>query len=373
MIVYFLESTMSGDIRQEGNQTFHYGYKIKVFGLKEGDKTLQWDKNLLNHQKSVTVENIITSATQYTVSIARWSRTSGPNINQGDLMGHGPLDSWSNFVEKTVITPPPPPLNLRQEQLQVGSLKVKWDSPTSLPQTGKLGFSISINPLSSELKTVMKEDWKEVESNVYQFSQLPELVGSGEKYRVSVQSVFTSPSGQTSRSQPVTEIFLTKPLPPRDLRVLDDDEQIISWQRSLSPSVRLYKVKIRKETEKAMDYIHEVEENQPDCKFQLPNLDLMVEYKLNIYSVLMHNEVTVESEPLFYKIKKEDYCSLSTETASQSSDLTDAVRLVKLHLLRKERDQFGGGAGLEPGGGSGGPGFLSRQTSIEPAYRASVQ
>ena len=372
---------MSGDIQQEGNQTFHYGYKIKVFGLKEGDKKLQWDKDLLNHQKSVTVENIITSATTYTVSIARWSRTTAPSIIQGDLMGHGPLDALSNFEEKTVITPPPPPLNLRQEQLQVGSLKVKWDSPTSVPQTGKLGFSISIHPLSSELKTVMKEDWKEVESNVYQFSQLPELVGSGEKYRVSVQSVFTSSSGQTSRSQPVTEIFLTKPLPPRDLRVLDDDQQIISWQRSLSPSVRLYKVKIRKETEKAMDYIHEVEENQPDCKFQLPALDLMVEYKLNIYSVLMHNEVTVESEPLFYKIKKEDYCSLSTETSSQSSDLTDAVRLVKLHLLRKERDQFGGGAGLEPGGGAGGPGFLSRQTSIEPAYnrqdilppRASVQ
>ena len=101
---------MSGDIQQEGNQAFHYGYKIKVFGLKEGDKKLQWDKDLLNHQKSVTVENIITSATTYTVSIARWSRTTAPSIIQGDLMGHGPLDALSNFEEKTVITPPPPPL-----------------------------------------------------------------------------------------------------------------------------------------------------------------------------------------------------------------------------------------------------------------------
>ena len=354
---------MSGDNQQEGSRTFHYGYKIKLFVHKEGDKTFVWDNNLLNHQKSVTVLNIINSSTQYTVSIASWSRTSGPNINKGDLMGHGPLDSLSNFVDKTVITPPPPPLNLRQEQLQVGSLKVKWDSPSSVPQTGKLSFNVSIHPLSSELKTVMKEDWKEVESNVYQFSQLPELVGSGEKYRVSVQSVFTSPSGQSSRSQPVTEIFLTKPLPPRDLRVLDDDNQIICWQRSQSPSVRLYKVKIRKESEKAMDYIHEVEENQPDCRFQLPPLDLMVEYKLNIYSFLMHNEMTVESEPLFYKIKKEDYCSLSTESQSQSSDHTDSLRQFKLHLLRKEREQQQQqGAGLEPG-----PGYLSRQASIDPS------
>ena len=351
---------MSGDIQQIGSQPFHHGYKIKLFVHKEGDKKLLWDYKLLNHQKSVPVENIITSATQYTVSIASWSRTSGPNINKGDLMGHGPLDSLSNFVDKTVITPPPPPLNLRQEQLQVGSLKVKWDSPSSVPQAGKLSFNVSIYPLSSELKTVMKDDWKEVESNVYQFSQLPELVGSGEKYRVSVQSVFSSASGQSSRSQPVSEIFLTKPLPPRDLRVLDDDNQIISWQRSQSPSVRLYKVKIRKETEKAMDFIHEVDENQPDCRFQLPDLDLLVEYKLNIYSVLMHNEVTVESEPLFYKIKKEDYCSLSTESASQSSDHTDSLRLFKLHLLRKEKEQHV--AGLEAG-----PGYLSRQTSIDPS------
>ena len=161
----------------------------------------------------------------------------------------------------------------------------------------------------------------------------------------------------------MSEIFLTKPLPPRDLRVLDDDNQIISWQRSHSPSVRLYKVKIRKETEKALDYIHEVEEAQPDCRFQLPPLDLLVEYKLNIYSVLMHNETVVESEPLFCKIMKEDYCSLTTETetSSQSSDHTDSLRLFKLHLLRKEKDQHGG-AGLEPG-----QGFLSRQPSIDPS------
>ena len=351
---------MSGDNQHEGSRTYHYGYKIKLFVHKEGEKTFVWDNNLLNHQKSVTVLNIINSSTQYTVSIASWSRTSGPNINKGDLMGHGPLDSLSNFVDKTVITPPPPPLNLRQEQLQVGSLKVKWDSPSSVPQSGKLSFSISIHPLSSELKTVMKEDWKEVESNVYQFSQLPELVGSGEKYRVSVQSVFTLPSGQSSRSQPVTEIFLTKPLPPRDLRVVDDDNQIISWHRSQSPSVRLYKVKIRKENEKAMDFIHEVDESQHDCRFQLPDLDLLVEYKLNIYSVLMHNEITVESEPLFYKIKKEDYCSLSTDPASQSLDHTDSLRLFRLHLLRKERDQHS--TGMEPG-----PGYLSRQASIDPS------
>ena len=142
--------------------------------------------------------------------------------------------------------------------------------------------------------------------------------------------------------------------------MVDDDNQIISWHRSQSPSVRLYKVKIRKETEKAMDFIHEVDESHHDCRFQLPDLDLLVEYKLNIYSVLIHNEMTVESEPLFYKIKKEDYCSLSTDPASQSLDHTDSLRLFRLHLLRKERDQHS--TGMEPG-----PGYLSRQASIDPS------
>ena len=163
-----------------------------------------------------------------------------------------------------------------------------------------VSFNVSIHPLSSDVKALVKEDWKEVDSNVYQFSQLPEVVGTGEKYRVSVQSVYTSPTGQVTRSQPTTEICFTKPLPPRELKVLDDDKQIISWQKSQSPSVRMYKVKIRKENEKAQDFIHEVDERQSDCQFQIPELDLMVEYKLNIYSVLMHGEhQVVESEPLF--------------------------------------------------------------------------
>ena len=349
-----IEKAMAEDRMQEGGQDLHFGYKIKVMVHKEGDKKLQWDNIMPKHQRSLTVDNIIISTTQYTVSIASISRTSGPMLNKGDLMGHGPLESLSNFVDKTVTTPPLVPVNLRQDQYQVGSLKVKWDSPSSLPQTGKLSFNVSIHPLSSDVKALVKEDWKEVDSNVYQFSQLPEVVGTGEKYRVSVLSVYTSPTGQVTRSQPTTEICFTKPLPPRELKVLDDDKQIISWQRSQSPSVRMYKVKIRKENEKAQDFIHEVDERQSDCQFQIPELDLLVEYKLNIYSVLMHGEQqVVESEPLFYKIKKEDFCSLNAEIGPR--DLTDCVRKFKLVLIgrEKERDSSQVGSGL-----------ISRQTSV---------
>jgi len=208
----------------------------------------------------------------------------------------------------------------------------------------------------------MGEDWKDVDSTVYQFSHLP-VVGSGEKYRVSVQSVFTSVSGQVTRSQPVSEICFTKPLPPRDLKVLDHEKQIISWQKSQSPSVRVYKVKIKKDSEKAQDFLYEVEENQNECIFHIPKLDPIVEYKLHIHSVLMHgDQQVVESDSLFYRIRKEDTCSITAETDSSPFDYTDSQRKFKLCLLGRERDSVQAGVGPVPE-----PGLISRQTSTDMA------
>ena len=103
----------------------------------------------------------------------------------------------------------------------------------------------------------MKDDKaKDVDTTVYQFSQLPE---SGEKYRVTIKSVYSLVAGgATFTSQNISEVFLTKPLPPEKLNVKDHERQIFSWLKSPTQSVKHYKLKIKKDTDKATDYWIEV-------------------------------------------------------------------------------------------------------------------
>ena len=140
---------------------------------------------------------------------------------RGDLIKFDNLESVSAFVSKTVVTPPLPPANLRLETAAATSIKVKWDPPTHIPTQGKLTYGINIIPESPEVRRFMADDrQKEVESNVYQFSNLPEIVGTGERYRVTVSSVYTPVVGGLSyTSDSVTEIFTTKPVPSEKLVV----------------------------------------------------------------------------------------------------------------------------------------------------------
>ena len=72
----------------------------------------------------------------------------------------------------------------------------------------------------------------------------------------------------------------------------------------------------------------------------------------------MHGDLqVVESEPLFYKIRKEDFCVLSTEAGRDS---TDSLRKFKLHLLGRERESQAGPV-------TGQEGLVSRQTSTDLA------
>merc|ERR1719317_1855565 len=90
---------------------------------------------------------------------------------------------------------------------------------------------------------------KEVDSNVFTFSHLPEIIGTGELYQVSVQTVVNI-AGKNYHSETLSDIFATKPLPPEKLTVVDAAEQIFSWMRSPSPSVHNYKLKIKKDIER---------------------------------------------------------------------------------------------------------------------------
>merc|ERR1712168_1427670 len=108
--------------------------------------------------------------------------------------------------------------------------------------------------------------------------------GTGEIYKVTIETVVQL-SGKNLYSAPIWDHFSTKPLPPEKLVVLDPTSQLFSWQRSPSPSVTRYKVKIRRGDEKATDFI--VEDNQRESggsiQYRIPlDLELGSEYKVNI-------------------------------------------------------------------------------------------
>merc|ERR1719234_2996165 len=195
----------------------------------------------------------------------------------------------------------------------------------------------------------MVEESKEVEAAVYTFSHLPDILGTGEMYKVTVETVVTI-SGKNHHSSPITEQFSTKPLPPEKLVVLDPIRQLFSWQRSPSPSVTRYKLKIRRGDEKATDFIVEdLKRESSNIQYRIPlDLELGSEYKVNIYSQVV-NEVAgaeVESEPLFMKVTKsedEDYDSLENDPTDvfDGKDNSRKERRTTINLYRTKTHGHG--------------------------------
>jgi len=260
------------------------------------------------------------------------------------------LESVSAFVSKTVVTPPLPPINLKLESVYATSIKVKWDPPTHIPVQGKLTYGINIIPESPEIRRVMADDrQKEVESNVYQFSNLPEIVGTGEKYRVTVTSVYTPVAGGSHySSDSVTEIFTTKPLPPEKFIVKDHNERTFSWFKSPSPGVYHYKLKIKRDNDRACDYIindphdrslDEARKKQDMISFTLPT-ELVddVEYKVNVYSMVSDGrDGWIESKALSCKIDKQQETIKTDSELETEGDVFDAI--VDLPKLTKTPPQ----------------------------------
>ena len=105
--------------------SFLYGYRILVRTADSKlikDKTVQRTKDL---RMRLTLDGIIVSGTQYTVSLASVCRDLTDSPDSTDLMKVDyPEDSISSFIEKSVITPPLPPSNIRLETSAATSLKV---------------------------------------------------------------------------------------------------------------------------------------------------------------------------------------------------------------------------------------------------------
>ena len=284
-------------------------------------------------------EDHIISGTQYTVSVASVCKDTTNFFDKtGDLMKLvDNLESISSFVTKTVVTPPLPPSNLKLESAAATSIKVKWDPPTYIPAQGKLTYGINIVLETTDVRQVMADDRnKEVESNVYQFSNLPV---TGEKYRVTVSSVFTPVVGGSSySSDPLAEIFTTKPLPPEKLMVKDHNERIFSWFKSPSPGVHHYKLKIKRDSEKACDYVitdpddrslDDPKQKQGMISFTLPTeLENDVDYKINIFSMVRDGQGRdgwIESKPLSNKIVKQEEVIKTDTDLETEGDVFDAI------------------------------------------------
>ena len=227
-----------------------------------------------------------------------------------DMTHPGAAHIFSDLATRIFVTLPRPPTNLRVENCQPTALNLKWDM--SLECSIKPSFALLLIPLNPEVMAVMREEvrTKETDSMAFTFSKLPEVVGSGQPYEVVVEAV-VSVAGKNYYSKKTKRTFLTKPLPPDKMIVLDNEKQTIAWRRSKSSTVQKYKMKIKREDERAKDFIVEDArqnqgEEEADVSFDIPfPLQDGFEYKINIYSVVDHQGQVIESEPCHAKVARD--------------------------------------------------------------------
>ena len=83
--------------------------------------------------------------------------------------------------------------------------------------------------------------------NIFSLFQLPEIVGTGHVYKISMIAIYsTTKDGQnaTGESLEVTEEFMTKPLAPTKLSIGNKDNPLeICWRKSVTPNVVSYKIR----------------------------------------------------------------------------------------------------------------------------------
>ena len=304
------------------------GYKC-ILKTKDDDKIVQEE---LIKSKSITF-NQLKSTKEYTVAIATICSGHCSSVDQRSSTNPSKVrEAKSEFVEKSFVPLPKPPTNLSLESAQPTSLKVKWDPPTDFNAVPK--YNISVHALNTDLQAKMTEDLvKETDSNIFTI-KVPDIVGTGEPYEIAVETV-VNVAGKFFHSTPIKRVFTTKPLPPEKLEAPapQTGNQEFSWKRSMSPSVTNYKFKIKKDDDKATDYVVEDTEqkydvyHQNEVRFQVPfEFQDGVEYKINVYSIVEHYGKWIESEGLHGKVTKEKTPSGDTEENEKSKSIITLVR-----------------------------------------------
>ena len=217
--------------------SFLEGYKVQVRELVSG--RLEKEVVQSKHSRGLTLTQL-SPATEFIVSVAAFCLEGDNRGREAEKVPSNFLESTSDLVEVSAVTLPPAPSNLRLEASYATSLKVKWDPP-ALPATVKVTYRVKIEAEKEAVSSKMVDEAKEVEAAVYTFSHLPDILGTGEMYKVTIETV-VQVSGKNHHSSPISDHYLTKPLPPEKLVVLDPASQLFSWQRSPSPSVSRYKI-----------------------------------------------------------------------------------------------------------------------------------
>ena len=149
----------------------------------------------------------------------------------------------------------------------------------------------------------------------YTFTKLPEIVGTGHAYTVDVIVVAASLREGEVASMPASGIFLTRPLAPTNLRLDKDRQRGIMWYKSMTPSVRKYRVRWKpSEDSVSLDVSQKVEEayvpipsvqdpSDPYLSFAFPpTLAVGAVYKVNVYAVVEFGGVPTDSKELHEKI-----------------------------------------------------------------------
>ena len=211
------------------------------------------------------------------------------------------------------VTHPKPPLNVRLDSAGASSLRVRWDPPS---ETGsaKPSFSLTIQPLDKEVAEQFGEEFiKEVDSNIFTFSKLPEVIGSGQKYEVSIRTSVNI-GGKVFQSEAVKKVFTTKPLPPEQIEISNSNCDEFSWKRSQTRGVTKYKFRVKKNDERPVDYCVDdniiQEEGSDDGESQVISFRVPTkfeegsEYRINIFSILEMDNNVLESDPCHARVAR---------------------------------------------------------------------
>ena len=286
------------------------GYTIQL-KLKDDGKIIQEHFLLTSEPRRIQFQELLSSVEYEIVGISVCKNICKKVVNI--LINQAVSEIRSEPVTVSFVTNPKAPQNIRLENSWATALKIKWDLP-QIDVGIKPMFHVYLHPMDQDVQTALGDDInKDIESNVFTFSKLPEI-GSGRKYEVGVNTIINV-AGRILHSEPIKRLFITKPLPPENLEIVNSNTQEFSWKRSQTKPVKKYKFKVKKDDERPVDFFieddiiqEENDENEVgdsleslDCQlisFRVPTkFEEGSDYKINVYSIIEVEGSSLESEP----------------------------------------------------------------------------
>ena len=318
------------------------GYVIQV-RVKDNSKLIEEKFVSIGEPRQLAFKDLLSSVEYEVVGYSVCRNVAKKVVNV--LISQPTVEIRSDPVLVTFVTYPRPPQNLRLENAQASSLKIKWDAPTDC--CIKPSFTVSLHPLDDEVMAALGDDiHKDVDSNTFTFSKLPEIVGSGKKYEIGVKTTIQV-NGKILQSEMIKKTFITKPLPPDKLEIVNSNCQEFSWRRSKTKLVEKYKFKVKKDDERPVDYFIDdnvIQEESEDCStgddwhlitFRVPaKFEEGCEYKIYVHSLLDIDNNVLESEPCQARVSRlYENCEVTT--------LSTYYRMLLFIIIKCFEDDFG--------------------------------